>query len=327
MPGRGHRLDAVEQHRLVGDRHELLGARVGDRAQARALAAGEDQSLQRLRSVHAPELAVVPGRARALDELRAPTRLARLRCDHRAISAAGSAAAVARDELDARAPATTSSVAVRSHASHSSITPRSSSYALARLDLQRARGSRSRLRTFCDFAYVQTHSSPSRTTYQSGIRCGQPSRPDASRRSPCAARRGSAATSSSLILICSRRLTAASCAHGAARAAGRSRGREHRLARVGGLEHGRVAGLLEHLAHEPVACPRSGSSTTTAPSSQLGRATRALLARPAGALGRDPDARDARGLDLAGARPAVDVGRRVDLGARLEASRRAPRRA
>ena len=30
-PGRGHVLDAVEDDRLVGDRHELLGARVRDR--------------------------------------------------------------------------------------------------------------------------------------------------------------------------------------------------------------------------------------------------------------------------------------------------------
>ena len=44
-PRGGHRLDAVEQHGLVRDRHELLGARVRDRAQARALAAGENQSL------------------------------------------------------------------------------------------------------------------------------------------------------------------------------------------------------------------------------------------------------------------------------------------
>ena len=44
-PRLSHRLDAVEQHRLVGYRHELLGARVRDRAQARALAALENQSL------------------------------------------------------------------------------------------------------------------------------------------------------------------------------------------------------------------------------------------------------------------------------------------
>ena len=43
--GLGHRLDPVEEDRLVGDRHELLGARVRDGAQARALASGEDQSL------------------------------------------------------------------------------------------------------------------------------------------------------------------------------------------------------------------------------------------------------------------------------------------
>ena len=38
-------LEAVEQDRLVGDRHELLGRRVGDRAQPGAGAAGEDQCL------------------------------------------------------------------------------------------------------------------------------------------------------------------------------------------------------------------------------------------------------------------------------------------
>ena len=45
--GRGHRLDAVEEHGLVRHRHELLGARVGERAQAGALAAGQDQSAHR----------------------------------------------------------------------------------------------------------------------------------------------------------------------------------------------------------------------------------------------------------------------------------------
>ena len=39
------RLDPVEEHGLVGDRDQLLGARVRDRAQPRALAAGEDQAL------------------------------------------------------------------------------------------------------------------------------------------------------------------------------------------------------------------------------------------------------------------------------------------
>ncbi len=43
-----HRLDAVEQHRLVGDGDELLRRRVGDRAQARALAAREDQAFELL---------------------------------------------------------------------------------------------------------------------------------------------------------------------------------------------------------------------------------------------------------------------------------------
>ena len=44
-PGLGHVLDAVEQDRLVGHRHQLLGAGVGDRAQARAGPAGEDEAL------------------------------------------------------------------------------------------------------------------------------------------------------------------------------------------------------------------------------------------------------------------------------------------
>ena len=93
MPACGHRLDAVEQHRLVRHRHELLGARVRDRAQARALASREDQSLQRLHPrsslaaralawraalVDAAELAVVPARAAELDELQADA-FARLR--------------------------------------------------------------------------------------------------------------------------------------------------------------------------------------------------------------------------------------------------------
>ena len=44
-PGLGHGLEAVEQDRLVGHRHQLLGAGVGDRPQAGAGAAGEDQGL------------------------------------------------------------------------------------------------------------------------------------------------------------------------------------------------------------------------------------------------------------------------------------------
>ena len=50
------------------------------------------------------------------------------------------------------------------------ITPRSSWYAWPSSTWSVARSSRSRLRTFCDFAYVHPHSSPSRTTYHSGIR-------------------------------------------------------------------------------------------------------------------------------------------------------------
>ena len=45
--GGDQRLETVEEHRLVGDRHELLGAGVGDRAEAGALAAAQNQSLHR----------------------------------------------------------------------------------------------------------------------------------------------------------------------------------------------------------------------------------------------------------------------------------------
>jgi hypothetical protein len=43
--GVGDRFDPVEQHGLVGDRHELFGAGVGQRPEPRALPAAENQSL------------------------------------------------------------------------------------------------------------------------------------------------------------------------------------------------------------------------------------------------------------------------------------------
>ena len=45
--GRGERLDAVEEHRFVRDRHELLGAGIGQRSEARSLAAAQDQAFHR----------------------------------------------------------------------------------------------------------------------------------------------------------------------------------------------------------------------------------------------------------------------------------------
>ena len=48
--GRRELLDPVEDDRLVGDRHELLGARVRDRTKPRADAAGEDQPLHPARN-------------------------------------------------------------------------------------------------------------------------------------------------------------------------------------------------------------------------------------------------------------------------------------
>ena len=47
-PGLDQRLDSVEEHRLVRHRHELLRGGMGDRAQARARAAREDQTLEAL---------------------------------------------------------------------------------------------------------------------------------------------------------------------------------------------------------------------------------------------------------------------------------------
>ena len=46
-PSGGHLLDHVEEDRFVGDRHELLGARVGDRPEPGAGTAGEDQAFHR----------------------------------------------------------------------------------------------------------------------------------------------------------------------------------------------------------------------------------------------------------------------------------------
>src|SRR5690606_25482769 len=57
--GRAHRLEAVEEHGLVGHRHELLGGGVSDGAQACARAAAEDETL------HLRLVAPTP----ALDEL------------------------------------------------------------------------------------------------------------------------------------------------------------------------------------------------------------------------------------------------------------------
>ena len=55
--GRGERLEPVEQDGLVGDRDQLLGRRVGDRPEAGAAPAREDQP------AHAHPLAVSPHRA------------------------------------------------------------------------------------------------------------------------------------------------------------------------------------------------------------------------------------------------------------------------
>ena len=134
---RRHRLDAVEQHGLVGHRHELLGRGERDRPQPRAAPARQDQALEVVHGGRQPSTCRRacggPTRAAAPTNC-SPTRFAR-------------AAHSARLRLDrprrcsARRSPTPSLEHARSRwmtASASSITPRSSSYGLARLHLQRA---------------------------------------------------------------------------------------------------------------------------------------------------------------------------------------------
>src|SRR3954470_2897696 len=201
--------------------------------------------------------------------------------------------------------------------SHSSITPRSASYDAPVSTWRVARASRSRLRTFWDLANVHAHTceappSPvARTTYQRGMRCGHPRRPFVAQITVRSSPRN-ASTSSSDILIWSRRLMGANPTRSA-----ELRDRlAHGLARVVRLEHGRVARLGEHAAHEPVGALERDRDDDRAVGELLGH--RLVLARPAGALRRVPDARDPRRRHLAGARPPLDVAERVDLAARLE---------
>jgi NDP-sugar pyrophosphorylase family protein len=70
----GHRLDAVEEHGLVRHRHELLRARVRDRAQPGAAAAGEDQSLKTLHQYAPPSFEWSQDTTR-VGVNRSPTRL------------------------------------------------------------------------------------------------------------------------------------------------------------------------------------------------------------------------------------------------------------
>src|SRR4051794_34555709 len=200
--------------------------------------------------------------------------------------------------------AATSSVSRISSTSHLNITPRSSWYSVPASTWIVARGSRSRFLTFCDEAYVHDHSSPLRTTYQSGMRCGQPSRPVVAQMTVRSSSR-KASTSSSVILICSRRLIRRprsagpwSGTRGVRRRCSQGRssadrveprhGRPYRLARVVGLQHRGVAGLLEDLARQEVVTLVAVVDDDRAVGELLGDAV--LLARPPGALRRDPDA-------------------------------------
>src|SRR6476619_3840946 len=93
-------------------------------------------------------------------------------------------------------------------------------------------------------------------------------------------------------------------------------GLAHSRAGIVGLEHGGVSGFPEDLAHEPLHSGEAELHHDGAIASLLDHAPR--LARPAGTLRRHPHARAARGLHLARAQPAVDLGGRVHLGSRAE---------
>src|SRR5215207_6291072 len=83
------------------------------------------------------------------------------------------------------------------------------------------------------------------------------------------------------------------------------------LAHVRGLQDGGVARLLEDLLDE-VALALERPLDDDRAVGELGE-HRALLGDPAGVLGRDPDVRDTRALDLTRARPTLDVADRVEI--------------
>ncbi len=92
--------------------------------------------------------------------------------------------------------------------------------------------------------------------------------------------------------------------------------RANRLPGVLWLEHDGVAGLLEDLTRQPIGArePKLDDERAVLEFGEDGP----FLTSPARPFGRDPHAGAARRRHLAGAGPAVDVGRRVDVGARLE---------
>src|SRR4051794_5002964 len=183
--------------------------------------------------------------------------------------------------------------------SHSSITPRSSWYWTPSSSPTVARGSRSRLRAFCDLAYVHERSGSS--TNQSGTRCGSSRGPFVAHCMTIFSARKARASSSDISIWLRRdgKLL---------------RGLQHRGARGLGLEHHRAARLLEDLAGQPLV-RGEGALEDQRAVRQLG-AGGMVLAHPPGALGGHPDLRSGPRLDLAGGQPAVHVG--LDAGARLE---------
>src|SRR5215211_2681466 len=163
------------------------------------------------------------------------------------------------------------------------MTPRSSWYCTPSSRPRVARGSRSRLRAFWDFAYVQLRSSPPSATNQSATRCGSPRGPFVAHCMTIFSARKPRSSSSDISIWLRRdgKLL---------------RGRQHRAARLVRLEHHRVARLLEDLAGEPLV-RGVGALEDHGAVGELG-GPRMVLAHPARPLGRHPDACARAGLHL-----------------------------
>ena len=213
-------------------------------------------------------------------------------------------------------------------ASHSSITPRSSWYSSPGLDLQRAARVALEVLDLLGLRVGPAHERRRRgTTYQSGIRCGQPRGPSVAQVTTRSSSRN-ARTSSSVIWIWSRRLTRAEAIGISARARPRWRRRcaaSRTASRASSGSSTAASPASLRTSRTSQSAPANGSSTMTAPSASSCDDACAPRAPSGRARARSTRAR-ARRRDLAGARPALDVGGWVDLGPRLEASRRAPRR-
>ena len=217
-PGHHQRGQGVVDHRLVVHGHDLLGDALGDRVEPRAGAAGEDDPLQyvppSLRWSQVTRRRSTNCSATRLAAWRAHRRL-ELRREVRAAVARGDLGADRRDHVDlARA----GRLAGEHHAAQLRVLrrpPRPAACSAGRGAGWRPSATSRRSRTTARRA---------RSTYQSGIRCGQPSRPLVAQVTVLPAARKAAASSPD-ITIWSRRLTGRRVPEAARRRPARPRGR------------------------------------------------------------------------------------------------------